>query len=214
MSFSVFALILDIPGDVSAGLPNFDRATIIGISVAVAGNILISLALNLQKLAHQHIDRENTGLPEDIKNDNRQKYLGRMERVREASTEDEVLQSSAAENRWVDGDQTPCLSLVDAETPTQLPANYGSSSKLNNTPQVKKRRPLLALFSPKPHLSESPDAHQLPTRTSTSENTRLLPTHEITSSNSSASNGRGKRSPASSIIENGNESGYLKSKVW
>lgn len=39
-------------------LPELTTGTAIGISVAVAGNILISLALNLQKLAHKQIDSE------------------------------------------------------------------------------------------------------------------------------------------------------------
>ncbi|KAL1723535.1 magnesium transporter NIPA-domain-containing protein [Schizophyllum commune] len=50
-------------GDRSSGAaggdgPELDTATVVGISVAIAGNILISLALNLQKLAHKRIERE------------------------------------------------------------------------------------------------------------------------------------------------------------
>ncbi|KAH9048991.1 DUF803-domain-containing protein [Lactarius hengduanensis] len=37
--------------------PSVSRATVIGISVAVAGNVLISLALNLQKLAHARLEK-------------------------------------------------------------------------------------------------------------------------------------------------------------
>lgn len=39
-------------------LPKLDRATVAGISVAIAGNILISLALNCQKLAHRRLELE------------------------------------------------------------------------------------------------------------------------------------------------------------
>ncbi len=49
--------------------PSVSRATAIGISVAIAGNVLISLALNLQKLAHAKLEKaraeRNNGL-EDI----------------------------------------------------------------------------------------------------------------------------------------------------
>ncbi|EKM59435.1 uncharacterized protein PHACADRAFT_114187 [Phanerochaete carnosa HHB-10118-sp] len=38
------------------GLPHFDPATIAGISVAIAGNVLISFALNCQKLAHRRLE--------------------------------------------------------------------------------------------------------------------------------------------------------------
>lgn len=206
MSSSAFARMLDIPGDVSAGLPAFDRVTIIGISVAIAGNIIISLALNLQKLAHKHIDLENTPKPDDVNNDSRSFYPGRMERVREASGEEDALPSSVADNQWVDDDQNPFQSPVDSEA---CPTPYGSSSNLGNDPLVKKRKPMLSLFSPRSRTSESLDAHRLPTRT-TSENTRLLPAHKIDTS--TRSNGTAKRSP--SIIENGNESDYLKSKLW
>ncbi len=46
-------------------LPNLNRATVAGISVAIVGNILISLALNCQKLAHHRLehDRENKQEP-------------------------------------------------------------------------------------------------------------------------------------------------------
>jgi hypothetical protein len=37
--------------------PELSTATAIGITVAIAGNILISLALNLQKLAHRRVER-------------------------------------------------------------------------------------------------------------------------------------------------------------
>ncbi|KAA1466270.1 DUF803-domain-containing protein [Dentipellis sp. KUC8613] len=38
--------------------PDIEPATVAGISVAIAGNILISLALNLQKLAHRRLEHE------------------------------------------------------------------------------------------------------------------------------------------------------------
>lgn len=41
------------------GLPNLSRATVAGISVAISGNILISLALNCQKLAHRRLQHEH-----------------------------------------------------------------------------------------------------------------------------------------------------------
>lgn len=53
--------------------PSVSRGTAIGISVAIAGNVLISLALNLQKLAHARLEEARTerfsGL-EDIEEEN------------------------------------------------------------------------------------------------------------------------------------------------
>jgi hypothetical protein len=39
--------------------PQVKTATVIGITVAIAGNVLISLALNLQKLAHKCLEQAN-----------------------------------------------------------------------------------------------------------------------------------------------------------
>ncbi|RPD66686.1 DUF803-domain-containing protein [Lentinus tigrinus ALCF2SS1-6] len=49
-----------IPDDLPDGidLPQISTATAAGISVAIAGNILISLALNCQKLAHRRLEHE------------------------------------------------------------------------------------------------------------------------------------------------------------
>jgi hypothetical protein len=41
------------------GWPIINTSTIVGISVAIAGNVLISLALNTQKLAHKRVEKAN-----------------------------------------------------------------------------------------------------------------------------------------------------------
>ncbi len=43
-------------------LPHLSTLTAIGIAVAISGNVLISLALNLQKLAHKRLDKQKQGL--------------------------------------------------------------------------------------------------------------------------------------------------------
>lgn len=42
-------------------LPRLTTQTVIGITVAISGNVLISFALNLQKLAHKRLDKERNG---------------------------------------------------------------------------------------------------------------------------------------------------------
>lgn len=42
----------------SDAFPHFTTRTLVGIAVAISGNILISLALNLQKLAHKRVERQ------------------------------------------------------------------------------------------------------------------------------------------------------------
>ncbi|KZV64620.1 DUF803-domain-containing protein [Peniophora sp. CONT] len=50
------------PGDIN--WPQFDSATAAGIAVAVIGNVLISLALNLQKLAHRRLELQRSPSPQ------------------------------------------------------------------------------------------------------------------------------------------------------
>ncbi|KAF9498534.1 DUF803-domain-containing protein [Pleurotus eryngii] len=47
-------------------LPKVSTATFIGITVAIAGNVLISLALNLQKLAHRRLEDDKAGRSEEL----------------------------------------------------------------------------------------------------------------------------------------------------
>jgi len=56
-SLSAFLLFLG-----TIALPEVENRTLIGITVAISGNILISLALNLQKLAHKRVRLENEHL--------------------------------------------------------------------------------------------------------------------------------------------------------
>lgn len=55
-SWHIFSGLEDIGA--GFGFPNLSRSTVAGISAAIAGNMLISLALNLQKLAHRRLERE------------------------------------------------------------------------------------------------------------------------------------------------------------
>jgi hypothetical protein len=48
-------------GSIEFGFPSISRATVFGITFAIAGNILISFALNLQKLAHARLEEARAG---------------------------------------------------------------------------------------------------------------------------------------------------------
>lgn len=50
-----------IPGIEDVGFPSVSRAAAIGITFAIAGNVLISFALNLQKLAHARLEAARHG---------------------------------------------------------------------------------------------------------------------------------------------------------
>lgn len=52
------------PDDIGIVLPHLTLQAVIGITVSIAGNVLISLALNLQKLAHLRLERERQNGPD------------------------------------------------------------------------------------------------------------------------------------------------------
>ncbi|CAK5275736.1 unnamed protein product [Mycena citricolor] len=56
--------------DLSSKLPELNSGTVIGISIAILGNILISLALNLQKLAHKRLEKEKNERRESARSSN------------------------------------------------------------------------------------------------------------------------------------------------
>lgn len=58
----------DHPG---IALPHLTLQTVIGITVAIAGNILVSLALNLQKLAHLRLDHGRQNNLADVERESR-----------------------------------------------------------------------------------------------------------------------------------------------
>jgi hypothetical protein len=199
------------------GLPELDENTAIGILVAIAGNIIISLALNLQKLSHRRRDLANAARLEDTKPAHRQFSRGPhggMERVREMSGEGQGDEPLLDQDHWTDNDPTVHQSPMDLESPQMQPpllpraTSYGSSA---NAP-TKNRKPALSLLYPKPRSSLAQNSHPLPTRIVTSETTHLLSSDLVSPGPSSGTSS--KRSPSASIIENGNESDYLKSKVW
>ena len=56
-------------GSIEFGFPSMSRAMVFGITFAIAGNVLISFALNLQKLAHARLEEaraERGGLGMDV----------------------------------------------------------------------------------------------------------------------------------------------------
>ena len=70
-------------------LPNLSRATVAWISVAIAGNVVISLALNCQKLAHRRLERER-GWDSDAERDRSKCAAGGEGRIDEEEEGSEV----------------------------------------------------------------------------------------------------------------------------
>ncbi|THH33644.1 hypothetical protein EUX98_g503 [Antrodiella citrinella] len=94
-----------------AKLPELDRATAAGISVAIVGNVLISFALNCQKLAHKRLES-------DLDNKERQ-VDGQAQR------HDTTLLRSLSE----EGDEgAPTTARLAAESEPLLPSHNGVHS--------------------------------------------------------------------------------------
>lgn len=77
-------------------------ASFIGIIVAISGNILISLALNCQKLAHKRLERERR-VPTVNKESNPSR--GSLERIREETTVSRSTNGVADGNANVNGEE-------------------------------------------------------------------------------------------------------------
>jgi len=195
-----------LPGDGSEiQLPELDKRTVIGVSVAIAGNVFISLALNLQKLSHRRRDlaaaqTEGQKQQQD-RNDAPRLHNPPMERVRELSYEDR-------EDSWpdvVEGElntiRNPRLETLQAESEPLLPrvSSRGSTGGI----AAKKRGSLFRLILPgrPPRSSRQSPTTPTPQR-------RQLPVRPppMSRGNSATS--------SSSIVSNGNETDYLKSKLW
>jgi len=195
-----------LPGDGSEiQLPELNNRMVIGVSVAIAGNILISLALNLQKLSHRRRDLAATQAegqkPQQDRPDALRLPNPPMERVRELSYEDR-------EDRWpdvVEGElntiRSPRLEALEHESEPLLPrvSTHGSTGRVS----TKEHASLLRLFFPaKPRSSRQPPSTPATPRRQAS--TRPLP---MSRTNSDATT-------SSSVVSNGNEGDYLKSKLW
>lgn len=197
-----------LPGDGSEiQLPELDKRTVIGVSVAIAGNVFISLALNLQKLSHKRRDlaaaqAEAQKLQED-RNDAFRLPGPPMERVRELSYEDR-------EGGWPDGAaegeldtiRAPRLEPLQTESEPLLPrvSSNGSTSRI----ATKKRASLFRLLLPArpPRPSRQPST------------TPVTPRRQTPARPSSMSRANSATTTSSSVVSNGNETDYLKSKLW
>ena len=115
-------------------LPELDKHTVIGVSVAIAGNVLISLALNLQKLAHRRRDlaaAQAEGQKPQQDGADITRLPNPLERVQELSYEDgEEGWPDAAEGE-LDIFRSPRLEALQPESEPLLPrvSSHGSDRK-------------------------------------------------------------------------------------
>jgi len=186
------------------GLPQFNRATIAGISVAISGNILISLALNCQKLAHRRLEKERELNRVGTSNNNQNGI--------KPSLQDNSLQATESEEN---GALTPTGGILQLYNVSHPRETDGSSAAA-----VSETQPLLS----------PPERHDLPVRkrslfkkivswSQRGEHVHIEPTQSllpvdvitVRPSNASEEETSSKGGEEDNDV---NESDYLKSKLW
>lgn len=202
------------------GLPTVTTQTFIGILVAITGNILISLALNLQKLAHKRVET----LKKALNN-------GKQHRHSETNGYDDLSENRASEGPSLD-EHDEDRELLDNRRRAQMDASLGSPSEI---------QPLI-VFPESQFIqnygNDSSPGHSAITKPSEVKRTttsRLLPTRFLSKK---VASGR-SYNPDDNIFEGvtqqippthkipdvksnvhyqnskeGNESDYLKSRLW
>ncbi|KAJ7228812.1 magnesium transporter NIPA-domain-containing protein [Mycena pura] len=162
--------------DISSKLPELNTGTVIGITIAISGNVLISLALNLQKLAHKRMEAE---------------------RLQDEGTSSGTLDPNGNDVSQA-GDNLPeNAQPADAVVLVRQRSDYGSTSR--SRPSTKETL-LSRLFRSR----QARVADEI-----ASERTALLPVDVIMEEDR-----RPNREPENKALEDGNESDYLKSKLW
>ncbi|KAG2146665.1 magnesium transporter NIPA-domain-containing protein [Suillus clintonianus] len=201
-------------------LPHLTLQTVIGITVAIAGNVLISLALNLQKLAHIRLEKAQK--------------QARMER--ELRVSGDGLHSRSPDQR-PSGDPAACSResetqpLIQGCSASRSRARYGTSassgtrrddsrSRKSTTSSVRGRRPgqpqrkpsFASRFLPF-HLSLHGGINE---SVSLTQETLAIPVDVVPAERIVALNGNDRRAspPPELWEEEGTESDYLRSKIW
>jgi hypothetical protein len=208
----------DEPG---IGLPHLTLQTIIGITVAIAGNVLISLALNLQKLAHIRLEKAQK--------------QARLER--ELHVSGDALRSRSPHDQRPSGDPAACSHesetqpLIQGSSTSRSRACYGNSTSpgttrrddsrsRKSTSSARGRRPgqpsrkpsFVSRYIPF-HLGQHGGVNE---NVSHTQETLEVPVDVIPAERIVATNGNGRRAPPSPELweEEGTESDYLRSKIW
>jgi len=187
--------------------PELTPATVIGISVAIAGNILISLALNIQKLAHKRLDAakaaRNVGANGKSKQSNGNTRLSST-LEEDGENEDESAAGLSPANigsrviASTSASETQPLLLFPQTTPSN---EYGTSQSSSPQPKVGLSRPLPSRRGS----SKAAQFSAMPIDIVDGDNVRgRIPNPRRPTENTDTEGS----------VEDGSESEYLKSKLW
>lgn len=208
----------DEPG---VDMPHLTLQTVIGISVAVAGNVLISLALNLQKLAHLRLAKERT--------------QARMER--ELHVSGDRIYSRSLHDRTPSEDpaathEPEAQPLIQDSSTTGSRTHYGASASVETRRDDSRSRKSTSSTrvrkSGKPQRKPNFASRFLPFRISlhggakdghenvSHQEVSAIPVHVIPAEHLVTLDGnRRQKCPSPEVLEDeGTESDYLRSKLW
>lgn len=200
-------------------LPKIRTATFVGILIAITGNVLISLALNLQKLAHKRVEVEVVARRRDSKNRKRNDVLdGRQHRRSEGPSldeNDEDRMHSSTRSSTYAPEAEPLIPFPDAPSPA---ADYGTISPNFSTENLENLHPQTG--SPR---SRTFVARMVPgwfrrkkTAPSSTLSPRSIPVDVISEETALRQRNETQRkvSQKQDLLEDGNETQYLQSKLW
>lgn len=187
-------------------LPKLTKATTIGILIAVSGNVLISLALNLQKLAHRRIE---AGL--QVKRQETASVNGARRRHSSGPSLDEHVE-----------DATQTATPLDLSPSNTRPTETGPLIALSHAPDYrsvangtsdgvadKDRPPLASAYQPVPTWFRRQKSGR-----STSDGSLDSVIAVDVVSEETALRGQSSKSHRQIMVEDRNETAYLKSKLW
>jgi hypothetical protein len=196
-------------------LPELTTTTFIGIVVAISGNVLISLALNLQKLAHKRIEaalthrkssRQHGKNNDDGPLDGTREHGHRGEPSLDENDED-ISQTHTGESSENDNDTGETQSSIHFPVTSSFTADYGATSHdrrpLGRAHSVPKR----TLFS---RLFPAGAGDEEPQRTS------LLPVDVVSEESALNQHDPRRKTPPArpDAAEDGEETEYLRSGLW
>lgn len=196
------------------GLPTMTTQTFIGILVAITGNVLISLALNLQKVAHKRVESLKKALnngkqPRHSENNG---YIdvseGRASEGPSLNEHDEDQELLDVRKHFSDppSESQPLVAFSESEA---IPQHYGTDVSRGHsavTKPLEAKRANASWLSPTRFFSKNAAlGRHIPPDDNISEERGLLPIHKGLDLESRADHQNPKK---------GNESHYLKSRIW
>ncbi|KIJ20120.1 hypothetical protein PAXINDRAFT_178752, partial [Paxillus involutus ATCC 200175] len=207
---------IDEPG---IDLPHLTLQTVIGISVAIAGNVLISLALNLQKLAHSRLDRERDKVRREGEN-RRPKHSGRVAHLGAAAN---PCGSQYIAQEGLQLETQPLIPHRSSSSPptTSYGLTHNGTSTVND--DTRSRRSSNATRSRRRQHKQGFASRFLPLQLNLGSNpsdSSVIHAHRSETSEIPVDviypdrNGRTRNAHPQESDEDGNESDYLRSKLW